>query len=131
MYEIYGFTGKTLDTIVSTITSDKDRWLSVMMEQELKLEPVNRRDAIPSAIIVGFSAIIGSFIPLTAYFFLPINSATAIALTISAVALFIVGFYKAKKTLGRGFVRQGIEMMIIGMVSAAAGYFIGTLFQIK
>ena len=106
-------------------------WLKVMMEQELKLEPIERKEAIPAAFVVGISAIVGSFIPLTAYFFLPMKEGTMVSLVVSALTLFVVGFYKAKKTIGRNFIKQGIEMMVIGMVSAIVGYFIGSLFQVK
>ncbi|OGK25856.1 hypothetical protein A2954_01095 [Candidatus Roizmanbacteria bacterium RIFCSPLOWO2_01_FULL_37_12] len=130
LYENYGFKGKVLDEIVEKITSNKDVWLKVMMEQELKLEPVDRKNAFSAGIIVGISALIGSFVPLFPFFFLPIKPAIAIALIFSAVALFIVGFYKAKKTIGRNLVKQGIEMMLIGMISAFVGYFIGSLFKV-
>lgn len=130
LYENFGFKGKILDEIVKQITSNKDVWLKVMMEQELKLEPINRKDAVPAAIIVGISAIIGSFIPLLPFFFLTIYPASYIALGISAVTLFVVGFYKAKKTLGRHLIQEGIKMMVIGMVSALVGFFIGSLFKI-
>lgn len=131
LYAAYGFEGETLNTIVKTITSKKEMWLKVMMEQELKLEPVERKEAIPAAFIVGISAIVGSFIPLTSYFFLPMKEGMIVSLVISALTLFIVGFYKAKKTIGRNFIKQGLEMMVIGMVSAIVGYFIGSLFQVK
>ena len=130
LYENYGFKGETLEKVVSTITSNKEVWLNIMMEQELKLEPVNRKAAVPSAFIVGISAIIGSFIPLTPFFFLPIKSAIAVSLVVSALTLFVVGYYKAKRTIGRQFIRQGLEMMVIGMVSALVGYFIGSLFKL-
>jgi vacuolar iron transporter family protein len=131
LYKQYGFEGEMLEQIVAKIISNKERWLQVMMEQELKMEPIERKEALPAAFIVGLSAIIGSFIPLTPYFFLSIVPSTIIALVISAITLFVVGFYKAKKTLGRNFIRQGLEMMIIGMVSALAGYVIGVMFQVK
>ena len=101
-----------------------------MMEQELKLEPIERKDALPAGIIVGISALVGSFIPLVPFFLLPLKPATIVSLIISALTLFVVGYYKAKKTLGRSLLRQGVEMMIIGMVSAFVGYFIGSLFKI-
>ncbi|MBI4226113.1 VIT1/CCC1 transporter family protein [Candidatus Roizmanbacteria bacterium] len=131
LYENYGFKGKVLDEIVDKITSDKHVWLQIMMEQELKLEPVDRKQAIPAAFIVGVSAIIGSFIPLTPFFFMTIKNAAVSAMVISAISLFIVGYYKAKKTLGRSFLQQGIEMMLIGMISALVGYFVGSLFKIS
>lgn len=130
LYKSYGFTGDILEEITDKITSNKNTWLKVMMEQELKLEPVDRKDALPAGIIVGVSALAGSFIPLTPYFFLPIDVAMWVALIISAFTLFAVGFYKAQKTLGRKFIRSGIEIMVIGMVSAIVGYFIGSLFKV-
>lgn len=131
LYENYGFKGKILNEITNTITTDKEIWLKVMMEQELKLEPVDRKEAVPAAIIVGLSAIIGSFIPLLPFFFLGPRPAMYLSLSVSAITLFIVGFYKAKATLGRNFFRMGLEMLIIGMASAVVGYFVGKMLEIK
>lgn len=130
LYRNYGFEGKTLNTIVDTITSNKKLWLRVMMEQELKLSPIDRRDAIPTAFIVGFSALVGSFIPLTPYLLLPIQHATVVSLCVSSLSLFFVGYYKAKKTIGRKFTKSGIEMMVIGMISALVGFIVGSIFKV-
>lgn len=130
LYKKLGFSGKLLDEIVRQLTADKDRWLEAMMNQELKLEPVERKEALKDGIVVGLSALAGSFIPLTAFFFLPVKSATIISLVISSITLFIVGYYKAKVTLGRNLIKQGLEMLVIGMVSALVGYFVGSLFKI-
>lgn len=130
LYENYGFKGRTLKEIVRKITADKNIWLKVMMEQELKLEPVERKQALPTAILVGASAIVGSFIPLTSFFFLPIRQAMITSLIVSSLALFFVGYYKAKKTLGRNLIKQGLEMMIIGMISALVGYLVGVIFKV-
>ena len=130
LYENYGFKGKVLAEIVSKITSDKEIWLKMMMEQELKLEPVDRKQALPAAFIVGISAFIGSLIPLTAFFFLPVKQSIIVSLIASAITLFVVGYYKAKQTLGRHLFKQGIEMAIIGMASAAVGYLVGSFFKV-
>jgi predicted membrane protein (TIGR00267 family) len=130
LYENYGFKGKILEEVVSKITLNKKVWLEIMMEQELKLEKVDRKEAIPAGIVVGVSAIVGSFIPLLPFLLLAIKPAIIISLIISASALFLVGFYKAKTTIGRQLIWQGLEMMLIGMASAAVGYFIGSLFKI-
>lgn len=131
LYTNFGFKGKLLDDVVATITSNEEVWLRVMMEQELKLEPVDRKKVIPYALVVGFSAVVGSLIPLAPFFFLPVVPATWLALTLTAMALFTVGYYKAKTTLGRSFIKQGLEMMVIGMVSALAGYVVGKVLQVK
>lgn len=130
LYENYGFKGKILEEIVDKITADKKIWHKVMMEQELKLEKVERKEALPVAILVGVSAIVGSFIPLVSFFFLPIKTAMMMSFIISAAVLFFVGFYKAKKTLGRDFVKQGVEMMVIGIISALVGYLVGVIFKV-
>lgn len=131
LYENYGFKGKMLAGIVKTITANKKTWLSVMMEQELKLEPVDRKEALPSAFIVGVSAIVGSFIPLLPFFFLSPSAAMYLSLFVSAITLFVVGYYKAKATLGRNFLRMGLEMLLIGMSSAMVGFFVGKMLEIK
>jgi predicted membrane protein (TIGR00267 family) len=130
LYRTYGFEGKLLEDVVSQLTKDKEMWLEIMMNQELKLEPVDRRQAIPDAVVVGGSALIGSFIPLTPFFFLPVGTATIVSLIVSALTLFAVGYYKAKTTLGRSFIKQGLEMMVIGMVSALVGFVIGSFFKV-
>ena len=130
MYENYGFKGKVLEEIIDKITSDKNTWLKVMMEQELKLEEVDRKQALPEAFLVGFSALVGSFIPLTPFFFLPVKTAITISLLITSLTLFAVGYYKAKQTIGRALIKQGLEMAVIGMTSAMVGYLVGSWFKI-
>jgi len=130
LYENYGFKGKVLEEIIDKITSDKNTWLKVMMEQELKLEEVDRKQALPEAFLVGFSALVGSFIPLTPFFFLPVKTAITISLLITSLTLFAVGYYKAKQTIGRALIKQGLEMAVIGMASAMVGYLVGSLFKI-
>jgi predicted membrane protein (TIGR00267 family) len=130
LYENYGFSGKTLEEIIDRITANKKVWLKVMMEQELKLEPIERDRVLSMAILVGISAVIGSLIPLFAFFFLPVKLAIYFSLFLTSLTLFFVGYYKAKNTLGRNLLRQGLEMMIVGMVSALVGYLVGSLFKI-
>ena len=133
IYDIYrqkGFKGKLLGDIVRHITSNKKRWLGIMMKEELNLTK-ELLSPVKASLIVLVSALVGSFIPLTPYFFLTIQNATLISLIISSLTLFAVGFYKAKKTLGRKLGRSGLEMMIIGMLSALVGYAIGSIFKVK
>jgi vacuolar iron transporter family protein len=130
IYREYGLKGESLEKVVTTITSDKKMWLKAMMEQELNLKKVDRSQAIPAAFVVGISAIVGSFIPLLPFFFLTVKTAIIVSLILSVITLFYVGYYKAKKTLGRNYFRMGAEMTIIGMVSALVGYFIGSLFKV-
>lgn len=123
-----GFKGATLDQIVETITADKKVWLTVMMSDELRLQPVDRSKALHSALIVGFSAFAGSLVPLFPFFLFPVQIGIAVAIFIAGIVLFLVGAYKARVTVGRWY-KSGIEMMIIGVVSALAGYAVGLVFK--
>ena len=131
LYKKYGFSGNTLEIIIGKLTSDKKIWHKVMMEQELKLSPVKRKEALPAALIVGTSSFIGSLIPLLPFVFLDIIPAVVLSVALSAVTLFSAGIYKAKITINKKFFRSGFEMLIIGMVSAFVGFLIGSLFKIE
>jgi predicted membrane protein (TIGR00267 family) len=130
--EIYakkGFEGDLLERIVETITADKDVWVAVMMAEEHQLMPKNRRVALRSAIIVGVAAIIGSLIPLVPFIFLPVKDGIWTSILVSAVVLFVVGAYKARITVGNPG-KSGLEMAIIGTISALVGYAVGYLLKV-
>ncbi len=129
IYRNRGFKGKLLDDVVNTITGSKKVWLDVMMGEELKIEPVSKNQALKSAAIVGVSAIVGSLVPLIPFFFFPLSVSIPISVIFAALVLFIVGFYKAHITVGSP-AKSGLEIMIIGTVSALVGYGIGSLFKI-
>lgn len=130
--EIYlnkGFGGELLEQIVEKITADKDTWVGVMMTEEHGLAPTNRRQAIRSGLIVGLAAIVGSLIPLSPFAFLSVQAAIWTSLAVGALTLFIVGAYKARATVGH-VGRSGLEMAVIGTLSAMVGYAVGLLFRV-
>ena len=127
IYKKKGFEGKLLDDIVNHITSNNEQWLKIMMTEELELTEVKNKDIYVGSFVVGFSALVGSFIPLTPFLFLPIKSAVICSLIVSAIVLMFVGVYKAKTTIGNPL-KTGIQMVLIGMGAALAGYYIGHFF---
>jgi len=123
----WGFEGELLESAVAQVVKNEEAWVEVMMRNELKLAPIEDHSALRSALVVGFSAIIGSLIPLVPFLLWSLGAAVPTSLIISALALFGVGAYKARITVGRPM-RSGLQMAVIGIVSALAGYFIGSLF---
>jgi len=135
VYREYGLEGEVLEQVTQAITSNEETWLKVMMAEELKLQPVPETSAVRSALIVGVAAVVGSLIPLIPFVLVPLGVlsrlvAIIVSLGASALALFLVGMYKARITVGKPG-RSGLQMAVIGMVSALAGYAIGTLFGVK
>ncbi|MEX0622007.1 MAG: VIT1/CCC1 transporter family protein [Candidatus Woykebacteria bacterium] len=133
IYRNKGFSGKLLEDVVAKITSNEEVWLDEMMKFELGLQPVETRNALSSGVVVGISAVVGSLIPLLPFFFLsPLNisipQAIWVSLVISALALFVVGSYKAKTTIG-DWKKSGAEIAVIGIVAALIGYAVGLFFK--
>lgn len=126
-YKAKGFEGKILNEIVNHITSNNKQWLKFMMREELGLTEIKNKDIYRGSSIVGFAALVGSFVPLTPFFLLPVRSAVICSLAVSSVVLFLMGIYKAKVTIGNPF-KTGFLMVLIGMGAALAGYYIGHFF---
>lgn len=129
IYEGKGFNGELLDRIVDTITANKDVWVAVMMAEEHQLSPVDRRSAMKAAWVVGLSAIIGSLVPIAPFLFFSVSVSMWMSVLVTALVLFGIGFYKARVTVGQPM-RSGTEMMLIGTISAMAGYLVGVLLKV-
>jgi VIT1/CCC1 family predicted Fe2+/Mn2+ transporter len=130
--EIYlrkGFQGELLDRVVETITRDPDVWVAIMMAEEHHLSPVERGQAFRAALVVGIASLVGSLLPLSPFPFVAVKPAAVASIGIAAAALFAVGIYKAKTTIGRPL-RSGLELAAIGIASALVGWFIGAAFGV-
>jgi VIT1/CCC1 family predicted Fe2+/Mn2+ transporter len=123
IYRKKGFKGELLEQVVAQISSDEEVWLEVMMSEELGLKPLATGRVVRTAFSVGLSCMVGSLVPLVPYFFLPLADGLGASLGFSALVLFAMGFYKAKVTVGN-YWRSALELSIIGLCAALAGYLI-------
>lgn len=139
IYEKKGFKGDLLEQVVQVLTADKKVWLNTMMQEELKLSPVEDGQPAKSAILIGLSAFFGSVVPLAPFVvfyllgdsnLLPVSAVVAMALALSALVLFIIGAVKSKLTIGTWY-KSGTSMVIIGIISALIGYAIGLAFSVQ
>ena len=129
IYKAKGFSGKLLKDIVNHITSDKELWVNTMMREELELTPVVKKDAYNYSLVVGLSTFAGALLPLIPFFFLRVHVALVVSLVLSTATLAVVGVYKAKMNLLNPL-KSVLEMVLIGMGAAIAGYLIGLLFKV-
>lgn len=129
IYAEKGFKGDLLESIVDTITANQDIWVAAMMSEEHRLTPIDRGQALQAAFVVGISAVVGSLIPLAPFAILPVGMSIWVSILVTALVLFGVGAYKARITVGRPW-KSGVEMAIIGIVSALVGYAVGILLKI-
>src|SRR5256712_1363279 len=128
IFERWDFQGEELEEMVDKITSKPKAWLELMMAHELNLAPVEKTQARRSAILVGLAAILGSLLPLIPFIVIgrDILVGIAVSLVVSAITLFLIGWWKARTTVGRP-TRSGVQMAIIGLASAIAGFGIAFL----
>src|SRR5262249_44150273 len=126
-YARKGFRGELLDRIVATIAADRPTALETIMNETLGLAPADDASVRRSALIVGAATIVGSLIPLVPFFLMPRAASIWSSIAVSAVALFFVGAYEAKTSIG-DWRTKGLQMTVIGLSAAAVGYLAGKIF---
>ena len=128
IYATKGFSGQLLDDVVSTITSNRETWVSTMMDEELHIQPIEEQSLLRSSVIVTVATLIGHLIPLVPFLAVTGTPAVVAAIVLSGVTLFAVGAYSAKTLIG-DWRKSGLQMLIIGLGAAALGFVIGRLLQ--
>jgi predicted membrane protein (TIGR00267 family) len=128
IYAAKGFKGQLLEDVVSTITSNRETWVSTMMNEELHLQPVAQQSLVQSAVVVTVATLIGHFIPIVPFMIAARTPAIVWSIVLSAVTLFGVGVYSAKTLVG-DWRKSGLQMLAIGLGAAALGFWIGRLFH--
>ncbi len=128
IYYDKGFRGKQLEMVVQKLTANRNQWLNVMMEEELKLQNP-KETPLQSAVVVTIAALVGALFPILPFFFLPVADAVIFTVPFSLLILFIAGAFKGRFTRVVWW-RAGLELAIIGTGAALIGYFIGSLLSI-
>ena len=128
IYERKGFKGKILEEIISHITSDKSRWVDIMMNEELGLTIDPNTSPLKSAIATGGAYSFGALMPVLPYLFLMPGSGLLASAAITLLVLFGVGAAKTVVT-GKSLMRSGLESVMIGGIAACAAFFAGRLFS--
>ena len=122
-----GLTEKATEEIIK----DKDRWVDFMMKYELGLDKPDPKRASRSAFNIGASYIVGGFVPLSPYFFIPDSlSALKFSAIITLICLYIFGYFKSKITGVNPFT-GGLKVMMIGAAAAAAAFAIAKLIEAR
>lgn len=127
VYATKGFTGKVLDEIVTTITSNKKLWVDTIMKEELRLSRINTQTLLKSSVIVTVATGIGHLIPLSSFFFFSHETGLVSSIIASVITLFTVGAYQARNLVGSWW-KSGIRLVLIGLSAAFIGFFIAKLF---
>ncbi len=136
IYRSKGLTADEAKTIVDRITQDKKVWLETQAREELGLDASQFENPVREGLVAGVSTLVGGAIPVAGYLFgrflvgpaMSGIGSLAIAFLICGVFLFLIGSARSFFT-GKGGVRSGLEMLVVGTVVAALTYGVGVLFR--
>jgi vacuolar iron transporter family protein len=123
MYRDRGFRGPLLDTIVHHITADHDRWLRVMVRDELGVPPEEQTPAWQSGLAVGLAFMIGALVPVLP-FLLRLPNAAVVAAILSLLALGGMGALRSRYSPKPAW-RGALELVGVGVVGTAVGLVVG------
>ncbi len=131
IYEAKGFEGELLEKVVDTITADKDRWVDVMMKEELEMmEETKSPFAMGSVTFLSF-ALFG-FVPLLIYvidYFNPLNqNLFLISSCLTAMCFIVIGYLKCTVT-DTSKIRGILETLVLGGAAATLSYFVGDFLE--
>lgn len=126
IFRAWGYSGEPLEAMVKDVEARPKMMLDLMMAFELKLAPVPEAQARNSALTVFAATVVGSLIPLVPFLLpgLSIVTSAYTAIAISGAALFGIGLYEAKTTVGP-YWKSGLRMLLIGLAAGFAGFLIG------
>jgi VIT1/CCC1 family predicted Fe2+/Mn2+ transporter len=123
IYRKKGFEGADLERVVDTLTQNQDRWINVMMQEELGLSPVET-SPWAAGLTVGVSYIAAAAVPLIPYLFL--QQALWLSIALTSLALIGVGIAKSNFTQ-RPLLRGALETLLMGLIGTMICYGIGQL----
>lgn len=131
IYKAKGFKGELLNKVVEVITEDKDRWVDIMMKEELEmtLEP-------KSPFKVGgttyLSFLLLGIIPLLAYVLdysgVQIANPFIVSAILTSVSFVIIGYLKSYVNETHKL-KSIIETLILGGLAALVSYYVGDFIE--
>jgi VIT1/CCC1 family predicted Fe2+/Mn2+ transporter len=131
IYAAKGFEGELLEQVVDVITADNDRWVDVMMKEELEILPDNKTPFM-IGLVTYISFISIGLVPLLSYL-IGFNSMSArlqflIACILTSLGFILIGMLKAVVTESNKL-KGTLETLLLGALAAGVAYFVGDFLE--
>ena len=123
VYESKGLERERAREIAARLIGDPETALKEMIREELKIS-AEQGTPIRDGIITGAATAVGALFPVAPFLFMQGWPAMVWSFVISMLAHFGVGAARAVFT-GRGVIRSGIDMFLVGVGVAVVSYFVG------
>jgi VIT1/CCC1 family predicted Fe2+/Mn2+ transporter/rubrerythrin len=123
LYQAKGIPAEQAEELAAQVMADPERALEEKVREELKIgEPAS--SPMREAWITGSATAVGAFIPVAPLLFATGPLAIWTSFVLSMLAHFGVGAARSFFT-GRGVIRSGMDMFLVGLGVAGVGYLAG------
>ncbi len=123
LYEAKGMSPTTAQELATDAMKDPERMLREKAQLELGISG-DAGSPWREAWVTGLATAIGALIPVFPFFLTTGRTAIVVSFVLSMAAHFLVGAARSLFT-GRGIFRSGIDMFVVGLGVAVAGYYAG------
>jgi len=128
IYQEKGFEGELLEQVVEVITADKDRWVEVMMKEELNMTKAEK-SPLAMGMMTFFSFVLVGLVPLLSYvwdYSAESSSAHLFKISIILTSLAFIGIGLLKSYVAQtGWLRSVLETLFLGGAAAVLSYYVG------
>ncbi len=125
VYQAKGIESGIARRMAADVMRDPQRALDEKVREELKIGEAHATP-LKEGWVTGLATAVGAFIPVAPFLVLNAQAAVWTAFTIAMLSHFAVGAARSFFT-GRGVIRSGIDMFVVGLGVAAVGYTVGNL----
>ncbi|MCB0571437.1 MAG: VIT1/CCC1 transporter family protein [Phaeodactylibacter sp.] len=131
IYRNKGFKGELLEQVVDVITADRDRWVDVMMKEELAMIKEEQSPLMIGAVTYLAFLVVG-FVPLSLYlwdFAFGFGGDPFVATCLfTALAFIAIGWLKAYVTKTPHW-KAILETLVLGLIAAGVAYLVGDVLE--
>jgi VIT1/CCC1 family predicted Fe2+/Mn2+ transporter len=123
IYEAKGMDPAMAHNLATQVMADPARMLDEQVQEELK---IGEQTISPfrEGWVTGLATAFGAVIPVFPFFLTSGKKAIVLAFTIAMLSHFGVGAARSVFT-GRGVIRSGLDMFVVGLGVALVGYYVG------
>jgi len=123
IYQAKGMDAAAAHALATEVMADPQRMLDEQVQEELGIGDQNM-SPLREGWVTGTATAIGAFIPVAPFLIWSGTTAIVVSLVISMFSHWLVGAARSVFT-GRSVFRSGLDMFVVGLGVAAAGYLVG------
>lgn len=125
IYQAKGMEPAEAQRRATALLLDPERALAESVREELGINEA-RSTPLNEGIVTGSATAVGALIPVAPFLFMTGRPAIILSFVLAMASHFLVGAARSVFT-GRGVIRSGMDMFIVGLGVAAVGYFVGDI----